>query len=86
MNGVKVQGARAPVSKSPFLTIGVGTEQVEDFVTVTVVKTLVETVVGEGAAVRIQEQALLSLDAGNEVVAGRSRLLLLAVTVVLPDC
>lgn len=84
--GVTVQGARAPVSKLPFLTIGVGTEQIEGFVTVTVVATVVETVVGDGAAVRMQEHALLSLDAGNEVVAGRSRFALPAVTVALQDC
>jgi hypothetical protein len=53
---------------------------------VTVATTVVTTVVGEGAAVRMQEHALLSLDAGNRVVAGRSRFSLLTVTVVLGIC
>lgn len=44
-----------------------------DVLTVTVATTVVTTVVGEGFAVRMQEQALLSLDAGK-VVAERSRL------------
>ena len=62
------------------------TEQVAEFVGVTVAMTVVTTVVGEGVAVRMQEQALLSLDAGNSVVAGRSRFPLAAgVTVVLQN-
>lgn len=40
--------------------------------TVTVATTVVTTVVGEGVAVRMQEQALLSRD-GGYVVAGKSR-------------
>lgn len=63
--------------------MGVATEHAEDLVTVTVATLVVATVVGEGAAVRIQEHALLSLEAGNAVVAERSRFLLPAVTVVL---
>ena len=63
--------------------MGVGTEQVEGFVTVTVATLVVAMVVGEGAAVRMQEHALLSLDAGYAVVVGRSRFALPAVTLVL---
>lgn len=66
--------------------MGVATEQVEDFVVVTVATMVVVTVVGEGVAVRMQEQALLSLDARKDVVAGRSRFPFVAVTVVLQDC
>ena len=40
-------------------------------------------VVGEGAAVRMHEQALLSQDSGYEVDAGRSRFTLVTVTVVV---
>ena len=43
--------------------MGVETEQAADLVVVTVLVVTV-TVVGLGAAVRMQEQALLSLDAG----------------------
>ena len=50
---------------------------------VTVATTVVTMVVGEGDVVRMQEHALLSLDAGNCVVAGRSRFPLVTVTVVL---
>lgn len=63
--------------------MGVGTEHAEGLVTVTVATLVVAIVVGEGAAVRMQEHALLSLEAGNAVVAERSRFLLPAVTVAL---
>lgn len=67
--------------------MGVATEQaVGDDFAVTVAPTVVTTVVGEGVAVRMQEQALLSLDIGNCVVADRSRLPLAAgVAVVLRE-
>ena len=78
---MSVQGARAPVSKLPFFTIGVAAAG--QLFAVTVETTVVTTVVGVGVAVRMQEQALLSLDAGY-VVMGISRLALPAgVTVVL---
>lgn len=87
---VSAQGPRDPVSKSPFLTTGVEAEHVDDGVAVeaevevavAVVTTVVRTVAGEGVAVRMQEQALLSL-AGGYVVAGKSRFALPAETVVL---
>lgn len=68
------------------MTIGVGTEQVDDFIVVTVATVVVTTVVGEGVAVRMQEQALLSLHAGyDDVIAGRSRFSFAGVSVVLRD-
>ena len=80
---MSVQGARAPVSKSPFFTIGVAAAGQLLDVAVTVATTVVTTVVAGGVAVRMQEQALLSLDAGY-VVMGTLRLALPAgVTVVL---
>lgn len=87
MTWVSAHGAREPLSKPPFLTIGVATEhpvgEVVAVVAVTVATTVVTMVVGERVAVRMQEQALLSLD-GGYVVTGRSRLPLAAgVTVVL---
>lgn len=62
-------GARAPVSKSPFLTMGVaaaqlGVDDVAVEAAVMVATTVVTTVVAGGDAVRMQEQALLSLDGG----------------------
>lgn len=66
--------------------MGVATEQdggVEVLVVVLVVTTVVTAVVGVGTAAKMQEHALLSLEAGNAAVAGRSRLFLMAVTVVL---
>lgn len=83
MTNVRDQGASEPASKSPFLTIGVATEQVDGFVVVTVATTVVTTTIGEGVVERMQEQALLSRDAGYAVVAGRSRLALATVTVVV---
>lgn len=65
--------------------MGVATEQVEGLVTVTVATTVVAVVMGEGAAVRMQEHALLSLDGGNAVAAEKSRFPLAAVIVVLGD-
>lgn len=68
MTWVSAHGAREPLSKSPFLTIGVAAEQavgeVVAVVALTVAMTVVTTVVGDGVAVRMQEQALLSLDGG----------------------
>lgn len=74
---------RDPFSKSPFWTIGVTTEQVDGFVMVAVVAVVVVMVVGGRGPVRMQEQALLSLDAGEEVVAGRSGFSVEVVRVVL---
>ena len=60
-----VHGESFPPSKPPFFTMGVETEQVPGVaVAVTVATTVVTTVVGAGVAVRMQEQALLSLVAG----------------------
>ena len=73
MTVATVQGAR-PLSKPPFLTMGVGTEHPVGFTVAVVVTVVVKTVVGVGWAVRMQEQALLRRDAGY-VVAPRSRLM-----------
>ena len=71
MTVATVHGAR-PLSKPPFLTMGVGTEQPAGFTVVVVVTVVVKTVVGVGWAVNIQEQALLKREAGY-VVAAKSR-------------
>ena len=83
MAWVSDQGARAPVSKSPFLTISVEAEQVPDVVTVAA--TVVWIVVADGVAVRMQEQALLTL-AGGYVGVVNARLAFAAETVVLKGC
>ncbi|KAL9023779.1 MAG: hypothetical protein Q9180_008111, partial [Flavoplaca navasiana] len=64
---VSSQGPRVPVSKSPFLTIGVEAEQAPAGFTFAV--RVVWTVVADGIAVRIQEQALLTLAGGYVGVA-----------------
>lgn len=80
---VRDQGARDPLSNPPFSTIGVAIEQVDGIVvgSITVV-VIVATVLGNGVAVRIHEQALLSLEGANVPVA-KSRLTLAEAAVVL---
>lgn len=80
-----VQGGREPVSKLLFLMMGVvsvqlgeGAVLVVDWVMVFVE---VKIVVGSGVVVRMQEQTLLSRDAGNAVVGGRFRFARVAVAV-----
>ncbi|KAL8775700.1 MAG: hypothetical protein Q9209_000196 [Squamulea sp. 1 TL-2023] len=85
-----LEGAREPVSKSPFLTTGVTAEQTGEAEVVEVATagatTVVRTVVAGGAAVRMQEHALLSLVGGYVVTAKTARFAFGVATVVLQRC